>query len=299
MVPMMLTQQKQSRCTACLLAVAVCLLFIFCTPVSAEEERTYHDVLYGTPVLDGAIDELYTYSYHAPIAASLINIQPWGEGGENTVFRTDAYVLWDEDYLYFAAKVYDDTLTYFPFDAAFSEREGYAEHADMFICCFLDEFSNDYFKVGVDAFGMYLSAQSRAYDAIDISSAVYATTCDPQNGYYIVEMALPFYETLTEGFEIGWHFMVANAATDNANGCYSCGPLGGCYSNSIRLVGDRAADLLPVPSLPEPFSLSDIPDIVYAVAVGILFCAAGTTVAWISRRRCKKDPRGTEPPSFS
>ncbi len=266
-----------------LLLAAVLMAAMAFLPVSADDIE-YHDVYYGTPTIDGVIDDMYRYSYHAEI--EYVNNQGWGKGAPNSVFEADVYVLWDENYLYFAALVHDDTLTVFTEDEAYDEKEGYAQRADMFICCFnYLAPSPVYFKIGMDAFGTFLSAQESAYTYIDVSKAKYAADCTPSQGEYVVEMALPFQEPLHENFEIGWHFMIANAARDNANGYNSSGPgNNGCWGNNLVLKKTDAASLVPEEVIPEaePFVISDV---VLAILGGVAACGICGILVLVCRKK--------------
>jgi len=69
------------------------------------------DILYGTPVLDGVLDEMYTYSASIEIENFEFYSEKYAEAGPTTCEGTTAYILWDDTYVYVCTVVNDATAT--------------------------------------------------------------------------------------------------------------------------------------------------------------------------------------------
>ena len=153
------------KLAGCLFA-AILTLGIFSTAVSAENDM----VMRGTPVVDGAVDEIYkeslTIVYDGNPEINAFKKSEW-KGDTMT-----AYALYDDDYLYMVAEVKDDDVV--------SADKTWVETEFNPFCNDVVEFRFNYhggrgvqFKVGVDAHGY------RAYtiqdEAIDISTVIYKT----------------------------------------------------------------------------------------------------------------------------
>lgn len=88
------------------LVLAVLMMSVLALPVAAASET---DVLYGTPVIDGVLDEMYTKS--ASVVLDNLEFYVDGQTDELTSAEgTTTYMLWDENYLYLCTVVNDTTV---------------------------------------------------------------------------------------------------------------------------------------------------------------------------------------------
>jgi len=69
------------------------------------------EILYGTPAIDGVLDEMYTYSAKVELDNFEFYSELVGAGGPTTCEGTVAYILWDDTYLYVCAVINDETRT--------------------------------------------------------------------------------------------------------------------------------------------------------------------------------------------
>ena len=131
--------------------------------------------LKGTPEIDGVIDEIYTQSGSLKVDNSMF-IWGQGTGQADSDASSVTYILYDDDYLYFATEVKDGTLV----DTGILNnwQADAVEHWIQFT-------SGVKSKVSVDAFNT--SIYGSDYDAFDQCKA--ATT--QGDGSYIVEIAIP------------------------------------------------------------------------------------------------------------
>ena len=86
------------------LTAALCLLMM--CAVSAEELEVY--CLYGTPAVDGVLDEIYLESAHQTMENPGFFV--WGDYAGEFDLKAEAYYLWDENYLYVCTIVTDDDV---------------------------------------------------------------------------------------------------------------------------------------------------------------------------------------------
>ena len=86
------------------LTAALCLLMM--CAVSAEELEVY--CLYGTPAVDGVLDEIYLGSAHQTMENPGFFV--WGDYAGEFDLKAEAYYLWDENYLYVCTIVTDDDV---------------------------------------------------------------------------------------------------------------------------------------------------------------------------------------------
>lgn len=73
-----------------LLMTAALLVSMFVMPVNAAGDM---EVLKGTPVIDGTIDDIYLESFQCGLFNSNILAESWGAGATNTVEEGLCYVL--------------------------------------------------------------------------------------------------------------------------------------------------------------------------------------------------------------
>ncbi|MBO5069409.1 MAG: hypothetical protein J6C37_03490 [Roseburia sp.] len=171
-------------------------------PVSAAQVSG--DVLYGTPVMDGVLDELYTVS--ASFELDNPNFYVWGDcTGTDTTAK--GYMLWDENYLYYAVDVQDAT------PATAGPEAGWQD--DCVEMWFLDEYFT--YKVHTSSSGLhFLGSDADGKTPYDFSgSQACVTTTDTG---YVVEVALPF-NKLETGRTFSMAMQVCDITSDDpANG---------------------------------------------------------------------------------
>ena len=218
-------------------------LFISLAAVPAYAQN-YFDVLKGTPVIDGQIDDMYLESVCvSPDTNQNININHagWGQGATNTVDTCYTYYIWDDSCLYIASMVYDKTINQFSYDECYVADEGMAQQGDLFVGCFIAP-SGDYLKVSVDAFATFIDGNEEARSFFNLDNATYASTVNTDEGYYIVEMALPIADGAEEGTQLLFHVMISNSGKKiEKGGFYSS--FGSCYAgDTLVFSGDTVSD---------------------------------------------------------
>ena len=164
-------------------------------PVSAAND----EVLYGTPVLDGKVDDIYksslTIEYTNDQSKNAATGSPW-----NTA-SAKFYALYDASYVYLVADVTDDDVVSAADSFVYENGNPYGNDVVEFR---LDFNGGDaMFKIGVDAFG------KRAYtgqpDLCDIETVEYV--CTQSDTGYVIEVKVPY-------------------DTNDRNDVYSAGKLG-------------------------------------------------------------------------
>lgn len=91
-------KQSMKKILSCTFAGTI-LLAAMLIPVQAEPAQ--YKAAYGTPVVDGILDDLYKNSDKYTIT--------FGKDGAESYSTAEVYWLWDEDKLYYYADVTDDT----------------------------------------------------------------------------------------------------------------------------------------------------------------------------------------------
>ncbi len=163
-------------------------------PVSAAND----EVLYGTPELDGVVDEIYKSSLtieYVNEADNAVEDQPWFTASGTF------YALYDASYVYLCADVKDDDVVSAADSFVYENNNPYQNDVVEFR---LDFNGGDaMFKIGVDAYG------KRAYtiqpDLCDIEQVEYA--CTQSEDGYVIEVKVPY-------------------DTNDRNDVYSAGKLG-------------------------------------------------------------------------
>jgi hypothetical protein len=158
--------------TAAALILAVLLLPSFAGQISGE-------VLKGTPVLDGVLDEIYTQSASATLDNP--NFYIWGDC-EGTDTTGTVYFLWDTSYLYVAVDVTDSTIM-----PSIEEGGWQQDSAELW---FTDE--DLVFKVHASWDGdFFLGGDGDGSTAFDFDKSKHAEAKKPDGTGYVVEVALP------------------------------------------------------------------------------------------------------------
>ena len=131
--------------------------------------------LKGTPEIDGVIDEIYTQSGSLKVDNSMF-IWGQGTGQADSDASSGTYILYDDDYLYFATEVKDGTL----FDTGIINnwQADAVEHWINF-----DGVKAS--KISCDAFNTSIYGS----DYTDFDKCIAATT--QGDGSYVVEIAIP------------------------------------------------------------------------------------------------------------
>ncbi len=145
------------------------LLTVAMTCASSADDQ----ILYGTPTVDGEVDDLYLQSLEIPLDTV-------GEGC--TITRGTTYILWDNDYIYFCAVSYENPT---------------GESAIGFF--FRDD---TYQSIAVSSSGDIIACTEGSDCTFDINTSKCAAKT--YDGYYVVELAVSF-QSVTQGKTIGYH----------------------------------------------------------------------------------------------
>ena len=81
-----------------MMAMCFCSLAAFAKSENVEKKVKIAEAAYGTPVIDGKIDNVWDSTNYNVLDNVL--------GGENTFYKGWFKVLWDDNNLYILAKVY-------------------------------------------------------------------------------------------------------------------------------------------------------------------------------------------------
>ena len=155
-------------------------------PASAADAQ---EVLYGTPVIDGVLDEMYTRS----ASHSLRNFAFYAEGDSSvgtTAEGTTAYMLWDEDNLYIAVEVNDETPCDYDSSIDYAAWNT-SDNIENFLFSVKDD---TYEFIHISAVGdiTYAELFEQLYDS-DIETAAEST-----DKGYVIEFAIPLPEEIAE-----------------------------------------------------------------------------------------------------
>ena len=174
---------------------------------------------YGKPKVDGKLDAIYENSYSFGIDSA--------EGG-CTLEEATVYMLWDEEYIYFAAKVYDPNPSKSSFCTFFlndSDPKGTGN--------FIME------TITVDATGAIVSQNGRDDGEITFDPNMTMAASETYDGYYVLEVAVNFKE-LHAGRTFRFH-LIAGTDLDNEPESYViCGNGGNFLNNSFRTIREEA-----------------------------------------------------------
>lgn len=184
--------------------VSMMLILMF-VPVYAADG----DILKGTPIIDGELDEIYSQSVSYELGN--FGFYTWADYTE-TVTAT-AYFLWDESYLYVCSVVKDAKIC--------SSGQAYIDanqpnpwQNDAIENWFLDNGTK--MKIHNDAFGLTMFGDPVGGLTFDIEKAVYKTSINGDT--YVIETAIPFAD-MKVGREIGFAMQVNNIGeNDNTKG---------------------------------------------------------------------------------
>ena len=161
--------------------IAALLIAAAALPVSASGT----DVLNGTPVLDGKLDDIYTQS-------ASIELENFGfyTGGSTDADKegakgTKVYFLWDKDYLYLCCVVVDDTATKTKQDGVDYENWATCDNLELY---FWDADGNEDSRgnIHVGCLGDGLRWEKAFEDIKEIKAVGTATDTG-----YITEIAVP------------------------------------------------------------------------------------------------------------
>ena len=176
-----------------ILVACIAMVVMAVAPVSAAND----EVLYGTPVLDGKVDDIYKSSLIIEYLNEEDNVVNHPFFSATATF----YALYDASYVYLIADVTDDDVVSAADSYVYESGNPYGNDVVEFR---LDFNGGDaMFKIGVDAYG------KRAYtlqsDLCDIETVEYA--CTQSDTGYVIEVKVPY-------------------DTNDRNDVYSAGKLG-------------------------------------------------------------------------
>lgn len=192
---------------AVVLILAAMLAASLSTAVSAEAVST--DIKNGTPVLDGALDDIYTES--ASYKLERKGFYCWGSGSADNCGDATAYFLWDSDYLYVCVVADDSTPSSAP-DESWQNDAAEIWFVDEGLTFKVHAAADGKLWLGTDKDGKV--AWSKGFEGAT-SKAVMG-----KDGW-VVEVALPM-NALKAGKEFGFALQVNDIyAPDKANGAAS------------------------------------------------------------------------------
>lgn len=204
------------------------------------ENAATNEVYYGTPELDGKLDEMYEQSYFMDV--NNYNFGAWApDGQEEPVFEDHiearSYLLWDEYFLYVCTVVDDPAIM--SVGEAFlklpSNWDTYRNDCvEMWICE-----KDNYYKITIDAYGYncYIGIGNGApnFKKTDVQ---YVTTVDEAAGQYIIEAAIPLPE-IGPGKDFGYSIQVNDMRDEDIGICNSS--VDGCTGNKLDCITVSAA----------------------------------------------------------
>lgn len=191
------------------LVFGAALIFAAMLSVNVTAAPVSTDILKGTPVIDGALDDIYTQS--ASYELDNFGFYCWGDVTEDTGTRATAYFLWDSDYLYFAAAVTDAT-------SCSSGGEGNWQN-DAVESWFTDNDSHFKIHASADGLNFFVGADGDGAASFDFSAAKYKAV--RSDGSYVIECAYPLSD-LAEGRKFSYTLQIDDITTDTIdNGCAS------------------------------------------------------------------------------
>lgn len=199
------------------MALATIMLSLCAIPCFAVKGEVHDpiDLKFGSPDVDGILDEMYRDGFILEINDKLPFYQIGG--GTTETLSAKAYYLWDYSYVYYCVVVKDNNIvtrgeTFHELEESFEE--------DCVEQWFVD--GGD-FKVNTDAYG-YSFFTGDGICTFDPDEAHYKTSVDLENNTYVVEVAVPLPD-LDEGREFGLGIQVNSIDDEEAKngGAYQDG----------------------------------------------------------------------------
>ena len=208
-----------------LLLVAMMTLSLVAMAIPAAAKETVFDVKRGTPVIDGKLDEAYLDSFYDWVDEEHGEYGFWG-GGYLTKEDSptgEFWALWDDNYLYVFAKVFDKNLCH----SANPDGPAWCDDAIefyIFESAWGEYSSGGRFCVEVDAYGAnaYYNGGNKKYALEDIKYACTHEFVEDENwsgedynpGIYTIELALPL-ENLADGAQVTYNFQIDSIWTED------------------------------------------------------------------------------------
>lgn len=171
-----------------MMAMCFCSLAAFAKSENVEKKVKIAEAAYGTPVIDGKIDNVWDSTNYNVLDNVL--------GGENTFYKGWFKVLWDDNNLYILAKVYSEQFS--NMDSSPWENDSVEFFIDENCMRTTKYFEDDYqLRIGFDS---ALTASN--YD-VDKMNGV----AEKAKDYYIAELSFPYktvkpYENMEMGFDV-------------------------------------------------------------------------------------------------
>lgn len=176
-----------------MMAMCFCSLAAFAKSENVEKKVKIAEAAYGTPVIDGKIDNVWDSTNYNVLDNVL--------GGDNTFYKGWFKVLWDDNNIYILAKVYSEQFS--NMDSSPWENDSVEFFIDENCMRTTKYFDDDYqLRIGFDS---ALTASN--YDVGKMNGAA-----KKSDDYYIAELSFPF-KTVTphENMEMGFD-VLANAS---------------------------------------------------------------------------------------
>jgi hypothetical protein len=186
-------------------SILVALIMVMVLSVPSFGAST--EILKGTPVIDGKIDEIYSQSLAIPIGEGT-----GGVGFYSTAPTADTdvtgtvYLLWDDKFLYACADVKDGDVLSAGDEYINAEANPWINDATE---NWVDLLTGTPTKISTDAFAKKVFGNNDTdFDFANIQKAA-----TQGNGGYITEIAIPL-PVVKEGDELGYKIQVNDYAAD-------------------------------------------------------------------------------------
>ncbi|MDF2685958.1 MAG: beta,4-xylanase [Clostridia bacterium] len=244
------------------------------------------EILKGTPVIDGKIDEIYSQSLAIPIGEGTEGVGFYSTGAStDTDLSGTVYLLWDDKFLYACADVKDGDVLSAGDEYINAEANPWINDATEH---WIDLLTGAAIKISTDAFAKRVFGNNDTdFDFVNVSKAA-----TQGNGGYITEIAIPLSVAVKEGDELGYKIQVNDYAADatvvalSAN--YGEGNQGVVYYKLGKAVVMPEPEPEPevVETVKENAETSDISEIYYIFAA---FLSLGLIVFIKSAKIFKKE----------
>ena len=211
------------------LSILLCVFILVSSlAICANAAPISTDILKGTPIIDGTLDDIYTQS----ASYEYDNFARWcfGNVTEDTGTRAISYFLWDESNLYICSYVKDATVC----------SSGSGNNWQNDACEYWLKDDDALFKIHAagDGHNFFVGKDKDGKASFDFSKALYKTS--KVSDGYVVEVALPFTD-MKVGRQIGFSLQVCDIIDNSIdNGC-----AGGSQDSEYKFTMSASEVILP------------------------------------------------------
>ncbi|MCL2518126.1 MAG: LPXTG cell wall anchor domain-containing protein [Oscillospiraceae bacterium] len=219
-------------------------LTMFSIAVYGGSVSTYPSktILKGTPVLDGIIDDIYLQGAFVTVKADgSTGTGTYGDG--NSTNSAEIYILYDDSYIYVAAKVYDATP--FQCDRDYLTTDAHPHMNDAFEIRISGPNMAEY-AAGMDHHLFYAAGDAQRFSSYQEPVTGFKGAGTQGSGYYIVECAIPLTAPLSAGAEFSFQFQIDDIH-DGSN--FDAFGIGDSYNSLIGGFKTGGPVVLPEPEI--------------------------------------------------